>query len=37
MEGMDEITAHQSIFLPHGVYNEQLIADVVSRIEDWLV
>jgi hypothetical protein len=37
MEGMDEITAHQSIFLPHGVYYEQLIADVVSRIEDWLV
>ncbi|KAL2846893.1 hypothetical protein BJY01DRAFT_263219 [Aspergillus pseudoustus] len=37
MEGMDEITAHQSMFLPLGVYYEQLVADVVARLEKWLV
>ncbi|GAM40539.1 hypothetical protein TCE0_039r12964 [Talaromyces pinophilus] len=37
MEGMDEITAHQSMFLPLGIYYEQLVADVVARIENWLV
>ncbi|KAJ0416473.1 hypothetical protein BJY00DRAFT_326277 [Aspergillus carlsbadensis] len=37
MEGMDEITAHKSVFLPLGIYYEQLITDVVARIENWLV
>jgi hypothetical protein len=37
MEGMDEITAHQSMFLPLGIHHEQLIADVVVRLENWLV
>ncbi|KAL2856722.1 hypothetical protein BJX68DRAFT_253136 [Aspergillus pseudodeflectus] len=37
MEGMDEITAHQSMFLPLGIYYEQLVADIVARIKDWLV
>lgn len=37
MEGMDEITAHQSMFLPLGIYYEQLIADVVARLQNWLV
>jgi hypothetical protein len=37
MEGMDEITAHQSMFLPLGTYYEQLAADVVARLKNWLV
>jgi hypothetical protein len=37
MEGMDEITAHQSMFLPLGIYYEQLAADVVARLKNWLV
>jgi hypothetical protein len=37
MEGMDEITAHQSMFLPLGIHHEQLVADVVVRLENWLV
>jgi hypothetical protein len=37
MEGMDEITAHQSMFLPLGIYYEQLAADVVARLQNWLV
>ncbi|EAU29268.1 predicted protein [Aspergillus terreus NIH2624] len=34
MDGMDEITAHQSMFLPLGTYYEQLAADVVARAYD---
>ncbi|KAL4981954.1 hypothetical protein BDW68DRAFT_195888 [Aspergillus falconensis] len=34
---MDEITAHQSMFLPHGTYYDQLVADTVAKIESWLL
>ncbi|OJJ01773.1 hypothetical protein ASPVEDRAFT_129399 [Aspergillus versicolor CBS 583.65] len=37
MEGMDEITAHQSIFLALGSHYEQLVVDIVARIETWLM
>jgi hypothetical protein len=37
IEGMDEITAHQSMFLPLGIYYEQLAADVIARLKNWLV
>jgi hypothetical protein len=36
MDGMDEITAHQSMFLPLGTYYEQLVASTVARIESWI-
>lgn len=37
MEGMDEIAAHQSMFLPLGTYYDRLVADTVAKIESWLV
>ncbi|GKZ18505.1 hypothetical protein AbraIFM66951_003385 [Aspergillus brasiliensis] len=37
LDGMDEITAHQSMFLPLGAYYDRLIADTVAKIESWLV
>jgi hypothetical protein len=37
MEGMDEITTHQSMFLPLSIYYEQLAADVIARLKNWLV
>ncbi|PGH15995.1 hypothetical protein AJ80_05371 [Polytolypa hystricis UAMH7299] len=35
MEDMDEVTAHQSLFLPNESY-EKLVGDVVARIEMWV-
>ncbi|PWY74805.1 hypothetical protein BO83DRAFT_443831 [Aspergillus eucalypticola CBS 122712] len=37
MEGMEEITAHQSMFLPLGTYYDRLVADAVAKIESWLL
>ncbi|GAQ43766.1 hypothetical protein AtubIFM61612_011233 [Aspergillus tubingensis] len=37
MEGMDEIAAHQSMFLPLGTYYDRLVADTVAKIESWLL
>ncbi|RAH62732.1 hypothetical protein BO85DRAFT_494089 [Aspergillus piperis CBS 112811] len=36
MEGMDEIAAHQSMFLPLGTYYDRLVADTVAKIGSWL-
>ncbi|GIJ92420.1 hypothetical protein Asppvi_011402 [Aspergillus pseudoviridinutans] len=36
MEEMDEINAHQSMFLPLGMYYDQLVGDTAARIESWL-
>ncbi|KAE8145114.1 hypothetical protein BDV25DRAFT_77242 [Aspergillus avenaceus] len=36
MDNVDEITAHQSIFLPHGTYYDLLVGDTVARIEGWV-
>lgn len=36
MENMNEITAHQSIFLPHGRNYDQLVGDTMATIEQWI-
>ncbi|GAB1198752.1 hypothetical protein APSETT444_008081 [Aspergillus pseudonomiae] len=36
MEGIDEITAHQSMFLPQGTYYDKLVGDTVALIEGWI-
>ncbi|RAL01383.1 alpha/beta hydrolase [Aspergillus ibericus CBS 121593] len=38
MENMDEVTAHQSLFVPHGDgrHYDQLVGEVVSQIEKWV-
>lgn len=36
MEDMDEVTAHQSMFVPHGANYEHLVGDVVALIEQWV-
>lgn len=36
MEGIDEITAHQSMFLPQGTYYDKLVGDTVALIERWI-
>ncbi|PYI11402.1 hypothetical protein BO78DRAFT_276810, partial [Aspergillus sclerotiicarbonarius CBS 121057] len=38
MENMDEVTAHQSMFVPHGDGRnyDQLVGEVVSQIESWV-
>jgi hypothetical protein len=36
MEGIDEIMAHQSMFLPNGTYYDKLVGDTVARIESWI-
>ncbi|RAL14292.1 uncharacterized protein BO97DRAFT_314907, partial [Aspergillus homomorphus CBS 101889] len=36
MENMDEVKAHQSMFLPHGRHYDQLVGEVVSQIERWV-
>lgn len=33
---VDEVVAHQSIFLPNGLYYEWLVGDIVARIEQWV-
>lgn len=36
MDNMNEITAHQSIFLPHGRNYDQLVGDTIATIEQWI-
>ncbi|KAL3480577.1 hypothetical protein BJX99DRAFT_254567 [Aspergillus californicus] len=36
MEDMDEVKAHQSMFLPHGATYSQLVGDTVTQIEGWV-
>lgn len=36
MENMNEILAHQSMFLPHGRNYEQLVGDTMATIEQWV-
>ena len=36
MEDMDEVAAHQSMFLSHGSHYEHLIGDTVALIEQWV-
>ncbi|KAJ5670645.1 uncharacterized protein N7477_006008 [Penicillium maclennaniae] len=36
MEGIDEVEAHQSMFIPHGANYDYLVGDVVSLIEQWV-
>ncbi|KAJ6004351.1 hypothetical protein N7522_005996 [Penicillium canescens] len=36
MEGMDEVTAHQSMFIPQGANYDHLVGDTVSLIERWI-
>ena len=35
MENMDEIVAHQSMFIPYGNIYDELVGDTVARIESW--
>lgn len=35
MDGMDEVVAHQSLFVPSATY-EKLVGDTVARIERWV-
>lgn len=36
MEDMDEVTAHQSLFVPHGKHYDYLVGDTVDLIEQWI-
>lgn len=36
MENMDEVTAHQSIFIPQGANYDHLVGDMVALIEQWV-
>ncbi|CAI7626322.1 unnamed protein product [Penicillium bialowiezense] len=36
MNGMDEVEAHQSMFLPDGSEYEKVVGDTVSTIEHWV-
>lgn len=36
MEDMDEVAAHQSMFIPQGANYEQLVGDSVALIEQWV-
>jgi hypothetical protein len=36
MSGIDEVVAHQSMFLPNDIYYEQLVGDTATRIERWV-
>ena len=36
MEDMDEVAAHQSMFIPHCPHYEHLIGDTVALIEQWV-
>lgn len=35
MEDMDEVVAHQSIFLAHGKHYDRLVGETVTQIEQW--
>ncbi|PGH15085.1 hypothetical protein AJ79_02611 [Helicocarpus griseus UAMH5409] len=36
MEGIDEVTAHQSLFVARNAAYDQLVGDVAARIEGWV-
>lgn len=36
MEGIDEVVAHQSLFIPNNNYYEKLVGDTAARIQDWV-
>ncbi|EED20165.1 conserved hypothetical protein [Talaromyces stipitatus ATCC 10500] len=36
MPDVDQVVAHQSIFLPNGLYYEWLVNDTAARIEQWV-
>ncbi|KAJ5652213.1 hypothetical protein N7507_009639 [Penicillium longicatenatum] len=36
MEDMDEVEAHQSIFLAHGKHYDRLVGETVTQIEQWV-
>lgn len=36
MEGVDEVMAHTSLFIPEGETYEKLVGDTVERIEGWI-
>lgn len=36
MEGVDEVTAHTSLFIPEGETYERLVGDTAERIERWI-
>jgi pimeloyl-ACP methyl ester carboxylesterase len=36
MENMDEVEAHQSMFIPHGANYDFLVGDTVALIEQWV-
>ncbi|KAJ5284855.1 hypothetical protein N7524_000161 [Penicillium chrysogenum] len=36
MEGMDEVVAHQSMFIPQGANYDHLVGDSVGLIEQWI-
>lgn len=36
MEGVDEVVAHQSMFLPRNIYYDRLVGDTASCIESWI-
>ncbi|CAG7981978.1 unnamed protein product [Penicillium salamii] len=36
MENMDEVEAHQSMFIPHGANYDHLIGDSVALVEQWI-
>ncbi|CAI7619554.1 unnamed protein product [Penicillium palitans] len=36
MEDMDEVVAHQSMFIPQGANYDHLVGDSVGRIEQWI-
>ncbi|KAJ5569934.1 uncharacterized protein N7459_009364 [Penicillium hispanicum] len=36
MEDMDEVTAHQSMFIPQGANYDQLVGDCVALVEQWV-
>ncbi|PGH05071.1 hypothetical protein GX51_03169 [Blastomyces parvus] len=36
MEGVDEVTAHQSLFVSRNAAYDQLVGDVAARIEGWV-
>ncbi|PYH96611.1 hypothetical protein BO71DRAFT_348716 [Aspergillus ellipticus CBS 707.79] len=36
MEDMDEVAAHQCMFLPHAANYDQLVGDTVAEVERWI-
>lgn len=36
MPDIDEVVAHQSMFMPNGTYYERLVGDTAARIEEWV-